>query len=56
DQNFNLDHLREELKKRSIEAEVVKIERYHRSTLDSSCKIIRKIKESDFPAGSFKHC
>jgi len=56
DQNFDLDHLREELKKRGIAAEVVKVKGYHRSTLDSSCKIIKKIKESDFPPGSFKHC
>jgi FAD synthetase len=56
DQNFDLEHLREELKKRDITAEVVKVKGYHRSTLDSSCKIIKKIKESDFPPGSFKHC
>ncbi|AIS32327.1 glycerol-3-phosphate cytidylyltransferase [Methanobacterium formicicum] len=56
DQNFDLEHLREELKKRGIAAEVVKVKGYHRSTLDSSCKIIKKIKESDFPQGSFKHC
>lgn len=56
DQNFDLEHLREELKKRGIAAEVVKVNGYHRSTLDSSCKIIKKIKESDFPPGSFKHC
>lgn len=56
DQNFDLDNLREELEKRDLEAEVIKVEDYHRSTLDSSCKIIKKIKESDFPPGSFKHC
>ncbi|MFA0847302.1 MAG: adenylyltransferase/cytidyltransferase family protein [Methanobacterium formicicum] len=56
DQNFDLEHLRVELKKRGIAAEVVKVKGYHRSTLDSSCKIIKKIKESDFPPGSFKHC
>ena len=56
DQNFDLEHLRVELKKRGIAAEVVKVKGYHRSTLDSSCKIIKKIKESDFPQGSFKHC
>jgi len=49
DQNFDLEHLRVELKKRGIAAEVVKVKGYHRSTLDSSCKIIKKIKESDFP-------
>lgn len=56
DQNFDIDHLREELRERNIPAEVVKLKGYHRSALDSSCKIIKKIKESDFPSGSFKHC
>lgn len=56
DQNFDLDQLREELDKRDLKAEVVQVKGYHRSTLDSSCKIIKKIKESDFPPGSFKHC
>jgi len=56
DQKFDLDWLRGELEKRDIHAEVVKINGYHKSSLDSSCKIIKKIKESDFPPGSFKHC
>ena len=56
DQNFDLDWLREELDKRDLEAEVVKINGYHKTSLDSSCKIIKKIKESDFPLDSFKHC
>jgi FAD synthetase len=56
DQDFDLDWLRGELEKRGLKAEVVKINGYHKSSLDSSCKIIKKIKESDFPPGSFKHC
>lgn len=56
DQKFDLNWLRGELEERDIEAEVVKINGYHQSSLDSSCKIIKKIKESDFPPGSFKHC
>lgn len=56
DQNFDLDWLREELKKRDLEAEVVKINDYHESSLDSSCKIIKKIREAEFPPDSFKHC
>jgi FAD synthetase len=56
DQNFDLNWLREELDKRGLEAEVVKVNGYHHSSLDSSCKIIKKIKESDFPPDSFKHC
>jgi FAD synthetase len=53
DQKFDLDWLREELKVRNLKAEVVKIDGYFDSDLDSSCKIIKKIKETDFPAGSF---
>ncbi len=56
DQNFDRDWLREELNKRGLEAEVVKVNGYHHSALDSSCKIIKKIKESDFPPDSFEHC
>ncbi|OPX57829.1 MAG: FAD synthase [Methanobacterium sp. PtaB.Bin024] len=56
DQNFDLDWLREELDKRGLKSEVVKINGYHHTSLDSSCKIIKKIKESDFPSGSLKHC
>ncbi len=56
DQNFDLDWLRGELEKRGLKAEVVKINGYHKSSLDSSCKIIKKIKESDFPPDSFKEC
>jgi FAD synthetase len=53
DQKFDLEWLREELKKRNLKVEVIKIDSYLNSDLDSSCKIIKKIKDTDFPAGSF---
>jgi len=56
DQKFDLDSLREELRKRGLKAEVVKITGYKRSALDSSCKIIRKIKETEFKEEELKHC
>ena len=56
DQKFDLDNLREELRKRGLKAEVVKITGYKRSALDSSCKIIRKIKETEFKEEELKHC
>jgi len=56
DQNFNLDELRDELKKRNIKAEVVKIAGYMEGPLDSSCKIIRKIKDTEFPEGALNSC
>ncbi len=56
DQNFDLEELRKELSKRNLKAEVVKITGYKRSPLDSSCKIIRKIKETEFKEDALKHC
>jgi FAD synthetase len=56
DQNFDLKLLQEELKKRNLKAEVIKITGYKNSSLDSSCKIIRKIKETEFLEGSLKNC
>jgi len=56
DQNFDVNWLKEELRKRKIKAEVIKIEGYFNAPLDSSCKIIKKIKEVDFPENSFNKC
>ena len=56
DQDFNLNLLREELKKRNLNVKVVKITGYKKAILDSSCKIIRKIKETEFHEEEFKNC
>lgn len=56
DQNFDLEELRDELKKRNLKSEVVKITGYMEGPLDSSCKIIRKIKETEFEEDSIKGC
>lgn len=56
DQDFDLDRLRAKLKKRNLNIEVIKIKGYKKSSLDSSCKIIRKIKETDFHGKAFKNC
>ncbi len=56
DQSFDLDKLRNELKKRNLKAEVVKITGYRKSKLDSSCKIIKKIKKTEFDTKSLKNC
>jgi len=53
DQNFDVDLLKEQLQKRDLKTKVVKIEGYFDSDLDSTCKIIKKIKDTDFPSGSF---
>lgn len=56
DQNFDLNSLREELKKRNLKAEIIRITSYKKSHLDSSCKIIRRIKETEFPKDALKNC
>lgn len=56
DQNFDLQKLEDELKKRNIPTKVVKVTGYLKSSLDSSCKIIRKIKETEFQEESLKNC
>lgn len=56
DQNFDLQKLEDELKKRNIQTKVVKVTGYLKSSLDSSCKIIRKIKETEFQEESLKNC
>ena len=56
DQQFNLDELKKELRNRKIDAEVIKISEYKESSLDSSCKIIKKIKKMEFDENIFKNC
>jgi FAD synthetase len=56
DQKFDLEILREELRSRNLKAEVVRIKGYKKSSLDSSCKIIRKIKETEFVEDALKNC
>lgn len=56
DQHFDLYELKEELKKRHIHTEVIKLTKYKNAPLDSSCKIIKKIKSMDFDEKIFKNC
>jgi FAD synthetase len=56
DQRFDISKLKEDLKKRNIDAEVIKITKYKKSPLDSSCKIINKIKSMEFDEKIFKKC
>lgn len=56
DQDFNLDKLRDELKKRNLDIEVKKVEDYHTADLDSSCKIIKKIKKTNYGKEYLKDC
>ncbi|KZX14978.1 D-beta-D-heptose 1-phosphate adenylyltransferase [Methanobrevibacter cuticularis] len=56
DQSFNLENIKNQLEKRNIEAEVIRISDYRKAKLDSTCKIIRKIKQTDFEEKNLKDC
>jgi FAD synthetase len=56
DQTFNIDQLKMELEKRGLNAEVMKVEGYREADLDSSCKIIKKIRKMDFDEKIFEKC
>ena len=56
DQKFDIPKLKEDLKKRNIDAQVIKITKYNKSPLDSSCKIINKIQGMEFDQQIFKKC
>ncbi len=48
DQKHDIDKLQEAIDKRGLKAKVKRIKAYHNAELDSSCKIIRKIKQMNF--------
>ena len=56
DQNYDITALKNELIKRNIDAKVVKIKGYKTSQLDSTCKIIKRIKGMEFDENIFKDC
>ncbi len=56
DQKYNIDELKKQLLERGINADVVKIEGYKTSLLDSTCKIIKRIKSMEFDEDIFKDC
>jgi FAD synthetase len=56
DQNYDITALKNELLKRNIDAKIVKIKGYKTSQLDSTCKIIKRIKGMEFDENIFKDC
>jgi len=56
DQKLDIDELKDQLVEQGISADVVKIEGYKKSNLDSTCKIIKKIKSMEFDEKIFKEC
>ena len=56
DQNFNPEKLHKSLLDEGMDIKVVKINDYKKFDLDSSCKIIKKIKNTTFSDDAFKDC
>lgn len=56
DQKFSPDKLQKQLEDEGISSRVVRIEDYKKFDLDSSCKIIKKIKETHFDKKIFDDC
>lgn len=48
DQKHNIKQIQNEINKRGLKAQVIRVKKYHHSPLDSSCKIIKKIKNTNF--------
>lgn len=48
DQTHDVEKIQKEIDKRNLKAEVKRVKNYHNGELDSSCKIIKKIKNTDF--------
>ncbi len=56
DQKFSPQKLKKQLNDNGIDCQVVKIKDYKKFGLDSSCKIIRKIKNTHFDENVFEDC
>ncbi len=56
DQDFDIKKLEKELKKRGLKCEVKKVKEYKKAPLNSTCKIIKKIKNMEFNQSTFKNC
>ena len=56
DQKFDPEKLHKSLLNEGMDIKVVKINDYKKFELDSSCKIIKKIKDTKFGDNAFKDC
>ena len=56
DQDYDIDRLQEAIDKRGLKAKAVRIEKYRDCELDSSCKIIRKIQNTNYEGKIMDHC
>jgi len=56
DQKFDIEHIENQLKIRNLSSKVLRVENYYKFNLDSTCKIIKKIKNTQFKESAFKDC
>jgi len=56
DQDFNIKELEHELRKRGLKCEVKRVKKYKKAPLDSTCKIIKRIKSMKFDDKTFQNC
>ena len=56
DQSYEIDQLKKDLEKQGIRCDVRRVSNYRKAELDSTCKIIKKIRHSDFSEKSLKDC
>lgn len=56
DQDHNVEKLQKEIDKRDLKAKVQRVSDYHKSKLNSSCKIIKKIKRTSFEGKVLDNC
>ncbi len=56
DQKFDIADLEKSLQKRGLEGEVRRVNRYRKAPLDSSCKIIKRIRDIEFDENSLEQC
>lgn len=56
DQKFDVETLQKDLRKNGYDVKVKRVTRCKRAPLDSSCKIIKKIRDLDFGDEAFKDC
>ncbi|MBR3114111.1 MAG: FAD synthase [Methanobrevibacter sp.] len=56
DQTHNVEKLQKAIDDRGLKARVQRVKVYHKDELDSSCKIIKKIKNTDFEGKILDNC
>lgn len=56
DQDHDISKLQKAIDERGLKAKAVRIDKYHDCELDSSCKIIKKIKKTDFEGKILDNC